>query len=110
MVAHLEHHRKLGDKVPARAFTRLKEEQKEKHNLYPATNHRKLTKNIRRSKNELLEQKLYKEMQYHRKQMVQTAIEVFEDIYRRKPNALELPGLADAADIKTDLMLNQFNG
>lgn len=108
ILAHLEKHRKAGEKVPARAFTRLKKERDETKDAYVATNKRNLQKNIPKSRNELLEQKLYREMEYHRKELATTALEVFEDIYGRKPNSLELSGLAKTADIEMDLIFSRF--
>lgn len=109
MIKHLKYHRKIGDKVPIRAFKRLEEEQKT-NDIYDAKEKRKLIKNIRKTKNELLEQKLYKGMEYHRKEMMRTALELFEDIYGRKPFNLELAGLAESASIKLDLEFNQLLG
>jgi hypothetical protein len=109
MIKHLEYHQKIGDKVPARALDQLRAEQKTRGDLYQVTNKRKFY-NIRKTKNELLERKLWRALEPHRKKLTATTLAVFEKIYGRKPHQLELDGLAKTVSIELDLFFTDLGG
>jgi hypothetical protein len=104
MLKHLATHRKVGHKVPTRAITRLRDEQRTFGNVYAKKdrNHT-ITKNVRKTKYELQEIELWKTMEVHRKRMALTAVKTFQSIFGRKPERLEMEGLAKTMDISLDL-------
>jgi hypothetical protein len=104
MISHLQEHREQGHMVPARVFARLEKEKTENKDKFQVDGAKpKPIKNVRKTDNELKEEKFYREMDYHRKEMAKTALEIFKDIYGRDPHNLEIEGVAKAADITLDL-------
>jgi hypothetical protein len=106
MIAHLKEHKAKGAKVPPRTFTRLAQEQKEKKDKYSVPSQK--FKNVRKTKNELLEQRFWKEIEPYKKNLLTDTLEVFESIYGRKPHRLEFEGIAKAVDISIDLHLTSM--
>ena len=104
MIAHLNEHVKNGDKVPAQAFARLRQEKDQHKDRYEYGKGR-LPKNVRKTKNEVLEAQLWRETNNLRKHVSSELLKIFRAVYGRKPVNLEIAGLAKLADVQLDLYI-----
>ena len=102
MLRHLAEHKRRLDKVPQYAIERLEKEQKENNDKYPNAPSGPIH-NVRMTRAGRLHVKLVREVRGLSKRVARELFNSFVKVYRRKPETIEISGLADLADAKLDL-------
>ena len=105
LLKHLDEHKRRGDKVPDYAIKNLKKDQAQ-GNIYAGADKKLKLKNVRVSKEKILEHKLYTALKPTRKFLLKKVLTTFNSIYGRMPTKLEVKGLAYTVNIELDLMLD----
>ena len=103
MLDHLREHSRKGDDVPKHAFDSLLGAQAEEGNRYSMATKRRLKLPRRLTKDERNQRRLWKLTEHIRKRVTKELMTIFVKLYRRRPVQLEIPGLAECADVRLDL-------